>query len=163
MTTTETPAAKTYSEFRDELLTELGERIKATQLQITNATDGINLQRTKERHNAYGTDADVNRQIQHQVGQYQEEIRKCRAQLNVLELEREGLVRGTDPRLYTVATTEGQVGRAARQREYAAALSHFNELARRDGEFVQAARRVVELTAIGIKPPAIALAVVNAL
>lgn len=162
--TNETQPRKTTAEYQHELMLQIGNRESELRLAIANATSQIHNLRIQARQHSDRQDNDAARAAMAEAGRLDEGIRSMNKTLADLEIERQGLVRGSDPRLDGYGHAERAQNRMAMQTEHAQAVQEFNELMAATGPLVHAAKRLVQ-SCIGMRldPPAAALEIAKTL
>lgn len=162
--TNESQPRKTTAEYQHELMVQIGNRENELRLAMSTANSQIHNLRIQARQHSDRQDNDSARAALAQAGRLNEEIRSMNKTLADLEIERQGVVRGSDHRLETYGTAERVQNRTAMQTEHEQAVEEFNELMDATGPLVAAAKRLVQ-SCIGMRlePPAAALEIAKSL
>ena len=160
--TTTIDQPKTVAEYRDSLMLDLGRRETEIHERIGHLTSDMNrLQNQARKHSEWQDNGAAQQAIQ-QAGAHQVEIRSAQMTLREMELEREGIVRGSDHRMISAGHTESQNNRHAIQVAYTEALAKFTELTKASTELVDVAKKLIDLSiSMAFEPPAAALAIVK--
>ncbi len=162
--TTETPTRKTAAEYREELMLDCAARKNEIYSKIDHARSEAHSLRLKAAKDSSWTDHSSAQQALQQAGQNLENIRSWQKTIRDIDLEIEGICRGTDPRLISVIQGESSKYLHELQTEHAEALAHFNKLLAANGELCQTAQRLVTAcTAMhyDIPVPPAALSILN--
>lgn len=150
----------TFAELQHALMLDIGTRQFEVQTAIEHSAAQILKLNNQMREHFDRQDSGSAHQVRQEVAKHQSAITAGRKTLRDLELEREVVVRGSDPRLAAAALTDSMKESAASQVAYANACANFEKLATPD--LREAARQVIELAGMQRSPPALAIAIANA-
>lgn len=160
--TTTTQTNQTAAQFREELLIELGSKETAIRTNIDHLSNEIHSLKNQAAKHSEWQDHGAAQQAIQLSGSHHAVIQAARSSLREVELEREGIIRGTDPRVVTAAHAETQNYRHAIHTEYTETLAKFTELTKASSELVETAKKLIDLSiSMAFEPPAAALAIVN--